>query len=170
MWRLCFCFLLLGALVGYVVSRWEQEQLWYTRIFRLVQAGLQIQNGNLSWQSFGSNFAAWQQFGNIAEHAQYSVPIVGLWLYRSGALTSLLSGALVGQRNSSDFQAMLPHPPAPVVQPCLGQCYYCARGEPAEGGTGGCYLHAGHRERYPGGHICRPCLLDEANRFRALGQ
>ena len=155
MWRLCILCLVVGALVGYLVSRWEQEQLWYTKFFRLVQAGWQIQQGNLTWSSIGSS---------VSEHLQYSVPAVGLVLCRSGALKALLPQALLEQlQPSSRVQScsveVLPLPPQRVPR-CVGGCYWCNR----EGRFGQCCLERDHQPRYPGGHVCYLCMLDEPNR------
>jgi hypothetical protein len=93
------------------------------------------------------------------------------WACRSGSLKSFVA-AVAGQLlhdqcprqlSNGPLQLTAPLPPQPIVQSCMGQCYYCARGVNAGDGT--CYMTEGHRERYPGGHICRPCLLAEHTFF-----
>ena len=156
MWRWCILCLVVGALVGYFVSRWEQEQLWYARFFRLVQSGWNFHQGNFSWQAFGAT---------CSEHCQYSVPLASLLLCRSGALKALLPGALSGQLQlNSAVQGsgceVMPLPPQRVPRR-VGNCYYCQR----EGTYGQCTLQRDHAPRYPGGHVCYQCLLEEPDRF-----
>ena len=156
--------LLLGAFLGYALSRWEQERMWYTKFYRLAQTAWSVHCGHLPWQQV-----------NISDHLQYSVPLVGLAVCRSSAFKALASasfGHLFPEQHSQlrsrrPLEDFLPLPTRPIVQRCMGQCYYCARGE--EGGDMTCYLPDGHIPRYPGGHVCRPCMLAEPDRFSHPG-